>query len=204
MNAQALSGLHGHANISITLDSYGHAPAPDAVLKHLAPTEARRHSGPIPGHRSDQPKSLDTLRWVQERPTIIRPPSHPPIRRLDPRNLRAAWWAWRAAGRTRRKLGSGGLDAALALPVPPPLPAEAQRGVDAALRRRGGTCLVRSIVLQTWLAAHGEARDLIVGVTEPGETFKAHAWLDGEPPHADGPFHELLRRPAPNLRTYLR
>jgi Transglutaminase-like superfamily len=69
--------------------------------------------------------------------------------------------------------------------------------VRAALRRRGDTCLVNSIVLQSWYAAHGEPRDLIVGVTEPGDAFKAHAWLEGDSPHGDGPFLELLRRPPP-------
>jgi hypothetical protein len=82
------------------------------------------------------------------------------------------------------------------LPAPPPLPAEAARGVRAVLRRRGDACLVRSIVMQRWLAAHGEPRDLIIGVKAPGEEFGAHAWLEGEEPHGDGPFHELVRRPA--------
>jgi hypothetical protein len=68
--------------------------------------------------------------------------------------------------------------------------------VRAVLRRRGDSCLVRSIILQAWYAAHGEQRDLIVGVTEPGEAFSAHAWLDGEAPHGSEPFDELLRRPA--------
>jgi hypothetical protein len=68
--------------------------------------------------------------------------------------------------------------------------------VRAVLRRRGESCLVRSIVLQAWYAAHGEPRDLIVGVTEPGGGFAAHAWLEGEAPHGSEPFDELLRRPA--------
>jgi len=94
------------------------------------------------------------------------------------------------------------------------------------LRRRGESCLVRAVVLQAWEAAHGRRRDLIVGVTDPAG-FRAHAWLEGDPLHADagldpsrlglgetaeavdagdshgGPpdrrqFHELLRRPAPS------
>jgi Transglutaminase-like superfamily len=142
-----------------------------------------------------------TLPRVQANPTMVRPPASPAIRRFDPRNLRAAWWAWRAAVHTRRSLRSGGLDAAVPPPAPPALPSEALRGVHAVLYRRGETCVVRSIVLQAWLAAHGEPRDLIVGVAEPGDAFEAHAWLEGEPPHDDGPFHELLRRPAPQVRT---
>jgi hypothetical protein len=93
------------------------------------------------------------------------------------------------------------------------------------LRRTGQSCLVRSIVVQAWDAAHGHRRDLIIGVTGRTE-FRAHAWLDGDrvpspleadldleavgvggagesnAPAAIGAsdhpgFHELLRRPAP-------
>jgi hypothetical protein len=117
--------------------------------------------------------------------------------RYSPDNLRAAWWGMRTAARTRRRLRSGGLDEAHPAPAPPDLPPDAERGVRAALRRRGHTCLVDSIVLQAWLAAHGDRRDLIVGVRKPGEEFGAHAWLEGDPPHSEGPFHELLRREAP-------
>jgi hypothetical protein len=147
------------------------------------------------------------------------------VRRLDPANLRAAWWALRTARRTRRLLAAEGLEAALAPPAPPRLPPGAERGVQAVLRRRGESCLVRAIVLQAWEAAHGRRRDLIVGVTDPAG-FRAHAWLEGDPLHADAgldpsrlglgerdeaveagddhqphgrrQFHELLRRPAPS------
>ena len=110
-------------------------------------------------------------------------------------NLRAAWWAVRTARRTRRQLRRSGLEAAVAPAQPPQLPAAAERGVRGALRRRGESCLVRSIVLQSWLASHGESRDLIVGVRAPGEEFAAHAWLEGEMQHGEAPFHELLRVP---------
>jgi hypothetical protein len=124
--------------------------------------------------------------------------STPSMGRFSVPNLRAAWWAVRTARRTRRKLRAEGLESALAPPPPPELPAAAERGVQAALHRRRHTCLERSIVMQTWLSAHGERRDLIVGVKRPGDEFEAHAWLEGEPAHGDGPFHELLRRPAPS------
>jgi hypothetical protein len=147
------------------------------------------------------------------------------VRRLHPANLRAAWWALRTARRTRRLLAEEGLEAALAPPAPPRLPPEAERGVRAVLRRRGESCLVRAIVRQAWEAAHGRRRDLIVGVTDPAG-FRAHAWLEGDPLHADAgldpsrlglgeraeavdpgddhdppdrrQFHELFRRPAPS------
>jgi hypothetical protein len=57
-------------------------------------------------------------------------------------------------------------------------------------------CLVRASVRQAWYAAHGDLRDVVIGVTAPSGGFAAHAWLDGDAPcHSDG-FHELLRRPA--------
>jgi Transglutaminase-like superfamily len=109
----------------------------------------------------------------------------PPVRRLSPANLRAAWWTVQTARRTRQLLAARGLDAALGPPPPPPLPIEAERGVRGALRRLRGTCLVNAIVLQAWEAAHGLRRDLVVGVTGP-EGFRAHAWLQGDPlPAAD-------------------
>lgn len=116
--------------------------------------------------------------------------------RLHPANLRSAWWALRTARRTRRLLSTEGLDAALGPPAPPLLADEASRGVRAMLRRRGDTCLVQSIVLQSWEAAHDRDCDLIIGVTGTDD-FEAHAWLDGETAR-QGEFNELVRRPAPN------
>jgi hypothetical protein len=102
------------------------------------------------------------------------------VGRFHPDNLRAAWWAVRTARRTRRLLTASGLDAALAPPPPPSLPARAERGVQGGLRRRGESCLVNAIVLQAWEAAHGRRRDLVIGTTG-AEDFRAHAWLDGGP-----------------------
>jgi Transglutaminase-like superfamily len=59
---------------------------------------------------------------------------------------------------------------------------------------------VRSIVMQAWLAAQGERRDLVVGVVRPGPELEAHAWLEGEEPHGEHRFQELIRRPGPTLR----
>src|SRR4051794_19011887 len=98
---------------------------------------------------------------------------------ITPTNLRAAWWAFRMARRTRHRLESEGLEAAIGPPPPPELPDEGIRGVRGMLRRRGESCLVKSIVVQSWDAAHGRRRDLIIGVTTPSE-FGAHAWLEGD------------------------
>ena len=65
-----------------------------------------------------------------------------------------------------------------------------------ALRRWHESCLVNSIVLQAWEAAHGRRRDLVVGVTGP-DRFHAHAWLQGDPiPPADDRGTELPVAPT--------
>ncbi len=110
--------------------------------------------------------------------------------------MRAAWWAHRAAHRARRDLARDGLDHLAVLP-PPLLPNACRRRVVAVLRVRRDTCLVRSAVLQVWDVEHGRPQDLIIGVTAPGPEFKAHAWLDGDPPAATAGFDEFTRRPAP-------
>ncbi len=116
------------------------------------------------------------------------------LHRADRASLRAAWWAQRAVRRARRQLAGGGIEH-LDVPPPPPLPASAGRGVAAVLNRRGERCLVSAAVWQQWHLAHGVARDLIIGVTAPGEDFAAHAWLDHEV-DGDPPFVEIARRPA--------
>ncbi len=111
-------------------------------------------------------------------------------------SARAVWWAGRTARRVRRDLAVGGLDQ-LVVPPPPPLPRGCRRWVVAVLRARSDTCLVRSLVLQGWDASHGRRRDLVIGVTAPGEGFQAHAWLDGEPASVSGGYTEVSRRPPP-------
>jgi hypothetical protein len=105
--------------------------------------------------------------------------------------LRAALWAARALHVARKQLKRQGL-AGLELPSPPRLQGSAGRGVSALLRRRSHTCLEEAVVLQRWLAAQGERRDVIVGVRGPGE-FGAHAWLDGDLAPADAGYLELTR-----------
>jgi hypothetical protein len=125
------------------------------------------------------------------------PAAVPTLSRSHPQTIRAAWWALQALRRVRAELERSGIDAAAATPTPPAIPGEAVRGVYAVLRRRRATCLERSLVMQAWLAAHGDARALIIGVTPPGENFHAHAWLEGEYPCHPGEFTELTRRGAP-------
>jgi hypothetical protein len=91
------------------------------------------------------------------------------------RTLRAAWWTERALRRAHADLRDGALRS-VALPEPP---RGGERGVRAMLRRRDPSCLERSLVLQRWLAAHGDPRDVVIGTTGAAG-FEAHAWLDGE------------------------
>lgn len=65
------------------------------------------------------------------------------------------------------------------------------------IRRWDPTCLERALVLQAWEAAHGGARDVVIGVRGSGESMAAHAWLDGEPDGAAAAYEELLRVAAP-------
>ncbi len=113
-------------------------------------------------------------------------------RRLNPNGLRAAWWATRALGRTRRALARSEL-AHIPLPSPGGLPAAAEYAVHAVLRRRSASCLERSLVLQRWHGAHGRLLDVVIGVKAPVSDFAAHAWLEGEPPSPGMTFGELLR-----------
>ena len=115
------------------------------------------------------------------------------MKRIDLPTLRAAWWTLRAVRRAHAELpkkGVGPVD----LPKVPNVGDPAGRGVLAVLNRRSDTCLVRATVLQAWAAAHGRPRDIIIGVTSPKEGFRAHAWLDGDPPCHDEGFLELTRR----------
>ena len=114
---------------------------------------------------------------------------------LRPASVRAAWWGIRAARRAEWQLRDGGIEA-VHLSPPPSLPQSSEVGVSAALRLRRPACLVRAVVRQQWHAAHDSPRDIVIGVQGPITSFRAHAWLDGDPPcHSEG-FEELLRHPA--------
>lgn len=109
-------------------------------------------------------------------------------------NLRAAFWAARATRRAQR--AHPGVLGPSVLPRVPNVASQAERGVALSLRLLRASCLVRARVLQAWHLAHGDARDLVIGVTAPARGFTAHAWLDGDPPcHSEG-FRELIRQPA--------
>lgn len=111
-------------------------------------------------------------------------------------SLRAGWWTVRAMRRARDNLGRPGFGADH-IPPPPQVGAEAGHAVRSLLRRRPQTCLVQALVLQRWHAAHGDRRDLVIGVTAPSRGFRAHAWIEGDPACHNVGFVELLRRPGP-------
>jgi hypothetical protein len=106
---------------------------------------------------------------------------------------RAAWWAWTSLRRTARVLARDGVQAVVT--PPPALPPGARRGVEFVLRRTSPTCLERSLVLQSWLAAHNVRCEVVIGVAKDGSQVKAHAWLDIE----DGDDVARLYRPLHRL-----
>lgn len=114
-------------------------------------------------------------------------------RHPDLPELRAAWWALSALGKTRRRLRRDGIDD-FRLEPPPRLPRSAARGVRVAMRLRRATCLERSLVMQRWLGSHGPGPDVVIGVGRRDDIFRAHAWLDGEP-DGERDFQELTRIP---------
>ena len=107
-------------------------------------------------------------------------------------SLRAGVWAARATLHVRRRLRHHGIDG-WELRGPPMVPANARRGVNAVLRLVRPSCLERAIVLQRWLAAHGERRDVVVGVAGSLDNFRAHAWIEGEPDSHPTEFTEITR-----------
>ena len=86
---------------------------------------------------------------------------------------------------------------AIRVPRPPASSLADAWVVRSVLRRLHAACLPRTLVLQEWLATHGDRRDVVLGVaTRPA--FRAHAWLAGDR-DGDG-FEELTRRAAPAPR----
>jgi Transglutaminase-like superfamily len=116
---------------------------------------------------------------------------------IDVPNLRAGWWTVRALREVGNGLRRGGDLRDVTVLPPPRLPADGEQVVRAVLRRRGSTCLERSLVLQRWHAAQGKQLDVVIGVTGSSAEFKAHAWLEGEEgdPTTE-PFRELARVPV--------
>lgn len=117
------------------------------------------------------------------------------MKRVDVATLRAALWAQLALVRARRALRQGRLED-VDITRPPRLPSNARRGVLTVLRRQPHTCLERALVLQAWEAAHGDARDVVIGVRGSRSAIAAHAWLEGDNNGDLDSYEELMRVPA--------
>ena len=130
--------------------------------------------------------------WSPEMTTIDQPCS-----RVAPATILAAVWAWVSVRRARRLLKSDGVTARI--PPPPKLPVGATRGVLGVLWRLSPTCLERATVMQTWLAAHGEPFEIVVGVASDAGGMRAHAWLE-QPGSSMGSadYREIYRISAPH------
>jgi hypothetical protein len=110
---------------------------------------------------------------------------------LRPRALRGALWAFIALGEAGRQLRTEGLKT-IRIRRPPDVSPAAEAGVTAVLIRTRETCLTRAFVRQSWFAAQGSMRDVVIGVSR-ADGFAAHAWLDGDPPAASEGYVELTR-----------
>ena len=119
----------------------------------------------------------------------------PPARAI--RYLRTLAWAVASARRVRRQLRSGGLASVTVLPAPPG-GRGARRGLRDGLRLTGPSCLERSLVRRAWNLRQGVETPIVIGIrgSGSGETFGAHAWLQGDPPDPGG-FAEILVWPQP-------
>lgn len=107
-------------------------------------------------------------------------------------DARAAWWTWRALRAVRLQLRAGAVRD-VRVPAPPRVARDAGRAVNLVLRRQSPSCLERALVLQRWLAAWGDARDVVVGTEGGARDFMAHAWLEGEPQPPGRRYIELIR-----------
>jgi hypothetical protein len=118
------------------------------------------------------------------------------IRTADLDTVRAAIWAIRACRSIHSAPHQLGVRAP-GLPTVPRVGADAFRGVEHVLWLRAERCLVSASVRQSWLAAHDDQRDVIIGVTleRPGQLL-SHAWLSGEDSEGEG-FDEVTRIPCP-------
>jgi Transglutaminase-like superfamily len=66
--------------------------------------------------------------------------------------------------------------------------------MEAAMSRVRATCLEAAVVRQRWLAAHGDVRDIVIGVSPTGlRDQPAHAWVDGTDSPAAAIYLELHR-----------
>jgi len=114
--------------------------------------------------------------------------------RLRPDVLLAAAWAMLCIRIVKRRLRRDGIRATS--PKAPKLGGKARLGVQAVMSRLEPTCIERALVLQAWLVAHGDHRDVVVGAPVSGmDSDTAHAWIEGTERENASKYIELLRLP---------
>jgi Transglutaminase-like superfamily len=112
--------------------------------------------------------------------------------RLNPVVILGAAWALLAVMVARRRLRKCGIRAKTIRA--PRLSSSAIRGVSGILHRLSPTCLERALVAQSWMAARGEYRDVVIGIPRGGLTgARAHAWVDGSPSVVTTDYVEIHR-----------
>ena len=115
------------------------------------------------------------------------------LRRHPWDTLRTMVWAARAVGPARRQMRRNATEP-LELPTPPRAAAFAEVGILAVLRLSGDKCLMSSSLRQAWLHEQGVDRDMVIGVAGGTRDFRAHAWLEGDPPGTWRGYEEIARR----------
>jgi hypothetical protein len=85
----------------------------------------------------------------------------------------------------------------IVLPSSATIPLSAARAVSRLLRRRQNQCLSNALIVQAWRADHGDAVDVVIGVTAPSAGFSAHAWL-ADAPEAAAAGHQPIYRLPPH------
>ena len=116
--------------------------------------------------------------------------------RLRPSALAGALWALVATMVARKRLRRDGLRATSL--KAPSWNGQASRAAQGVLARLEPTCLERALVDQAWRLAHGDRRDIVIGVPRQGmSAAPAHAWLDGLDAASPLAYQEIHRLAPP-------
>jgi hypothetical protein len=156
------------------------AAGPRAIVDVVAASRAVRRTAKA-GSRAGTRRKLKSAREF--------------IQRLDHASLRTALWSLRTHRNCRYQLRRNGLND-IEVSAPPSARPKDRRVSQAVLNACGASCLERSVVLQRFDAAAGQPRAVVIGVTGPGNGFRAHAWLDGDV-QPDTELREITRVVAP-------
>lgn len=106
-------------------------------------------------------------------------------------NLRSFGWAVRQLRSVHRRLPIEGTETRIRRPVRPG--PHGWWGVRLAIFVVNPTCLERSLLLQSWMGAYGDAPDVVIGVRSGSNGVEAHAWIEHRDPWFDPTYSELTR-----------